>query len=312
MFSKVCEKTYNFKIRMKTMSDYKIKKYEKGIEDEQAKLGTEMTTDWTDFGQTPADRLKEYYSREDFDPETRLYAFKDGKLVGFIVSRILPDAEDGIKRAQHDFPLAYDNNEEVGKLLYNKAVEVLKKKGVQVLEARVGANWGNTLKLAKKLGYKEARTFFVRSEVPINKVEIKPQSIFVDFDPEKDRKGLIKFYMEQFNFTEEQATTNFDGIISGEGDGSYCQPLHKEGDKIIARGLVFVPNEDPKTATLRPLAPVTDNFEAYLSKAAEFAKEKGAEKIQMYFGGQQLDQLDFYKKKGFEVQGEYHIYEKEI
>ncbi|NHJ47268.1 MAG: GNAT family N-acetyltransferase [Asgard group archaeon] len=294
------------------MSDYVIKKYEKGIEEEQAKLGTEMTSEWTDFGQTPAERLKEYYSAEGFDPDTRLYAFKDDKLVGFIVSRVLPDTEDGIKRAQHDFPLAIDNNEEVGKLLYNKAVEVLKEKGVKVLEARVGSGWGNTLKLAEKLGYKEARIFFVRSELAINKIKTKPQSIFVDFDPEKDKDILIKFYMEQFNFTEEQAIANYEGIIAGEGGFTYCQLLHKEEGKIVARGLVVVPNEDPKTATLRPLAPVTDNFESYLSKAAEFAKGKGAEKIQMYFGGPQLEQLDFYEKKGFEVQGKFYIYEKEI
>jgi hypothetical protein len=294
------------------MSDYEIKKYEKGVEEEQAKLGTEMTKEWTDFGQTPAERLKEYYSRDDFDPDTRLYAFKDGKLVGFIVSRILPDAEDGIKRAQHDFPLAYDNNKEVGKLLYNKAVEVLKEKGVQVLEARVGAEWGNTLKLAKELGYKEARIFFIRSELDVNKVDIKPQSVFVDFNPDKDRDILIKFYMEQFNFTEEQAIANYEGIIAGEGGYTYRQLLHKKENKLVARGLVVVPDEDPKIATLRPLAPVTDNFDDYLSKAAEFVKEKGSEKIQMYFGGPALDQLDFYKKKGFEVQGEYFIYEKEI
>ena len=294
------------------MSDYEIKIYEKGIEDEQAKLGTEMTQDWTDFGQTPADRLKEAYSREDFDPETRLYAFKEGKLVGFIVSRVLPDAEDGIKRAQHDFPLALDNNEEVGKLLYNKAVEVLKEKGVQILEARAGPGWGNTVKLAEMLDYKKARTLFVRTELNIKKAKVEKQKTFVDFDHEKDREQLIQFYIDNFNMTEEQATTNYDGIISGEGGGTYSQPIQREKDKIVARGLVFVPNEDPKTATVRPLFPDNKNFDAYLSKAAEFAKGKGAEKFQMYFGGQVLDQLDFYKDKGFEVKSEVFIYEKEI
>jgi hypothetical protein len=294
------------------MSDYEIKIYEKGIEEEQAKLGTKMTEDWTDFGQTPADRLKEAYSREDFDPETRLYAFKDGKLVGFIVSRVLPDAEDGIKRAQHDFPLALDNNEEVGKLLYNKAVEVLKEKGVKILEARVGAAWGNTVKLAEMLEYKKARTLFVRTEIDIKKIKIEKQKIYEDFDPEKDKEQLIQFYKDNFNMTDEQAKTNYEGIISGEGGGSYYQPIQREKDKIVSRGLVFISNEDPKTATVRPLFPDNKNFEAYMSKAAEFAKDKGVEKFQMYFGSQILDQIDFYKKKGFEVKGEVFIFEKEI
>ena len=71
------------------MSDYEIKIYEAGFEEAQAQLGTELTQDWQDFGQTPADRLKQYYSAEDFDPETRLYAFKGEEMVGFIVARIL-------------------------------------------------------------------------------------------------------------------------------------------------------------------------------------------------------------------------------
>ncbi|NHJ41255.1 MAG: hypothetical protein FK731_14580 [Asgard group archaeon] len=293
------------------MSEYEIKIYEKGIEEEQAKLGTEMTKDWIDFGQTPADRLKVAYSREDFDPETRLYAFKDGKLVGFIVSRVLPEAEDGIKRAQHDFPLAYDNNEEVGKLLYNRAVEVLKEKGVQILEARANAEWGNTIKLAEMLEYKKARTLFVKTEMDIKKAKPKEQKIFEDFEPERDKEQLIQFYKDNFNMTDEQATTNYEGIISGEGGGTYYQPIQREKDKIVARGLVFVPNEDPKTATIRPLFPDNKNFEAYLSKAIEFAKGKGTEKLQMFFGGQIIDQIDFYKDKGFEIKGEAFIYEKE-
>ena len=294
------------------MSDYEIKIYEKGIEEEQSKLGTEVTKDWADFTQTSAEDLKANYSREGFDPETRLYAFKDGKLVGFIVSRILPEEEDGVIKAQHDFPLVLSGHEEASKLLYKKAMKVLKDKGVKIIEARVGPNWLGTIELAKKLEYKKARHLFVRTELDLKKAKIEKQNIFVDFDPEKDREQLIQFYINQFNMTDEQAKTNYEGIISGQGGGSYFQPIQRDKDKIVARGLVFIPNEDPKTATIRPLFPDSKNFEAYLSKAAEFAKDKGVEKFQMFFGGQIIDQIDTYKEKGFEVKGEVFIFEKEI
>ncbi|MHA1210948.1 MAG: hypothetical protein ACTSSH_00670 [Candidatus Heimdallarchaeota archaeon] len=294
------------------MTEYIIKTYEKGMEDEQAKLGTETTKDWTGFGQSTAENLKTYYAREDFDPETRLYAYKDDKLVGFMVARILPDAEDGIKRAQHDFPLALEGSEEVGKLLYNKAVETLKKKGVKILEARVSKGWGKTLELAEKLEYKKSRVLYVRTEAEISKLKMKEtKQIFDDFDPEKDSEQLVQWFIDKFNMTKEQAEANIDGIIKSE-EGYYAQPIIREGDKIVTRGLVYVPKEEP-VAVFRPLTPnPKKNFDAYLAKITEFAKEKGAEKFQVFFGGPALDDLDFYKSFGFEVISKVLIFEKEI
>ncbi len=301
-----------FSEKISTMSDYEIKIYEKGFEDAQAQLGTEARTDWTDFGQTPAERLKEYYARDDFDPETRLYAFKGEELVGFIVSKVLPDSEDGIKKAQHDFPIVKKGHEKASKLLYKKVVETLKGKGVQVLEARVGKGWKGTVELAEKLEYKKARPLYKRIEVDIDKVKFKEaEEKFEDFHPEKDKEQIIQMFKDNFNFTDEQAETNYNGIIN-PAEGSYVMPVLREGDKIISRGLLYFP-EDPKNATFRPLVPDSQKyFDAYLTKITKDAKEKGSEIFQLYLGGPQLDQLDFFKSLGFEVKGKVLIFEKEI
>ncbi|HUU77133.1 MAG TPA: hypothetical protein VMX55_02230 [candidate division Zixibacteria bacterium] len=45
------------------------------------------------------------YSQPDFDSETRHYCFHENKMVGFMVSKVLPVGDDGIKKAALDFPL---------------------------------------------------------------------------------------------------------------------------------------------------------------------------------------------------------------
>lgn len=298
------------------MSDYEIKIYEAGFEEAQAKIGTEETTEWTDFGQTPADRLKTYYSVPEFDPETRLYAFKGDEMVGFIVSRILPveeDAEDKTVKAQHDFPIVKKGHEKASELLYNKCIETLKAKGAKVIEARVGKGWLGTLELAEKYGYKKNRILFMSIELPIEKVTAKETDAkFVDFDHEKDKEQILKIFTETFNMTEEAAQANYDGIIKPP-EGWYAQPVLKEGDKIIARGLLYVP-EDPKKATFRPLTPDPEkHFESYLAKVTEIAKEKGSEVFQLYVGGPTMEtQLEFFKKYGFEPATKVLIFDKEV
>ncbi|HUT81096.1 MAG TPA: hypothetical protein VMZ29_07825 [Candidatus Bathyarchaeia archaeon] len=295
------------------MSDYIIKTYEKGIEDEQAKLGTEVTKDWKDFGQTSAENLKQAYAQEGFDPETRFYAYKGDKLVGFMVSRILPETDNGIKRVQHDTPFAYDNDREVGKLLYQKGMETWKAKGVNVVEFRVCKKWGNTIEIAEELAYKKARIHYVKTEIELD--QIKSQGIedkFIDFEPERDKEQLIQYFQDNFNMSKEQATANFDGIVNVT-DGFYNQPIIREGDKITSRGLVYVSKENPEIATFRPLTPDPNKYiDSYLARITKFAKEKGAKKFEVYFGGQALDTLDLYKAHGFKVATEVFIYEKEI
>ena len=294
------------------MSDYELKNYEKGIEEAQAALGTEVTKDWSFFGQSDAEALRNAYSREGFDPETRHYAFKDGELVGFLVSRILPDAEDGIKRATFDFPFVKEGHEKAGELLYERAMKTFKEKGVQIADVRALEGWKGTLEKAKKYDFKKGALRFVRIKASLDKLQPKEhKEKYVNFDPVKDKEQIIAIFTGQFNMTQEQAEANFDGIINPP-EGEYTQPILKEGDKIISRGLLYIP-KDPKNATFRLPAPEPIKyFDAYLANIIPVAKEKGAENFELYVGGPQLEHLDLFKEYGFSVEDEIFTYEKEI
>ncbi|MHA1188788.1 MAG: hypothetical protein ACTSSK_18425 [Candidatus Heimdallarchaeota archaeon] len=113
------------------MAKYVIKKYEKGFEVDQERIGNEVALTFLQPHQTRAEFLKERYSQEDFDSETRLYAFKDDEMVGFLTSRVLEEQEDGVKRASLTPPSVLSKHAEVNDILFNQATEILTKKGVQ-------------------------------------------------------------------------------------------------------------------------------------------------------------------------------------
>lgn len=295
------------------MTDYKLQLYQKGIEEAQSSLGREVTEKWEDFHQSSAEYLQNVYSRPDFDPETRLYAFKDDELVGFMVSRVVPESEKEERRiANLDFPFVKKGHEEVSKILYEKAIKTLKRKGVKLVQARVGKNWHGTVEQAEKLGYKKKNIMFLRMMTEVTRIQLENiEERFNEFDPEQDEEQLIQFYKDHFNMSDEQARTNFEGIIKSE-DGLYFQPVFKEGDKIISRGLLFIP-KDSHNASFRPLVPdPTKYFEEYLAYITKIAKEKEIEKFQLTLGGAQLDHLEHYKLYGFEVTNKIFYYEKEI
>ncbi len=290
------------------MTDYTLKNYEKGIEEAQAELGTEVTKDWSFFGQSDAAALKNAYSREGFDPETRHYAFKDGKLVGFLVSRILPDTEDGIKRATFDFPFVRKGHEKAGELLYKRGIATLKEKGVKIADVRVLDGWKGTTEHAEKYGFKKGNLQFVRIKGSLSDIQPKDHTEkFENFDPERDKEQIMKLFTEQYDMTSEQAETNFDGIVNPP-EGQYFQPILREGDKIIARGLLYIP-DDPKDATFRLLSPnATQYFDAYLANIIPVAKGNGAENFELFLGGPTLEQLDLFKSYGFSVVDEAFTY----
>jgi len=157
------------------MSKYDIKSYQESFLEAQEKVGTEATKDWRGFGQTPATRLKQIY----FDPETKLYAFKGDELVGFLTSTIVPESEDGIKRANLEFALCLPEHEECADLLFEKAVENLKKKGVQKIQTRVGEVYKGTVEKAKKHGLNYSRDLYILLEAKIKDLSVKESDVAI-------------------------------------------------------------------------------------------------------------------------------------
>lgn len=107
-------------------------------------------------GQTKKEQLIAEYSKETFDPRTRIYGFKDGKMCGFITcsrSEEIPETH-----AYFEFPFVLPGEDQLESLLINKALEVLRNLGIKRIIARAGPYWGHTEQLALEHGFENDRS----------------------------------------------------------------------------------------------------------------------------------------------------------
>jgi hypothetical protein len=295
------------------MSKYEIKTYNEEFLEDQEKVGIEATKDWSAFGQTPAAQLKQIYSREGFDPETKFYAFEGDKLVGFLTSTIVPEDESGIKIANLEFPLTLPEHEECAELLFKSAVEMLKKKGVKKLQTRVGEPYKGTIEKAKKWGYIYSKDLYILIDADVKKMKIKESEIeIVDFDVTQDMDAMIKIFVEQLGASEEYARTNFERIANDKE----TFPIHmviREDDKIVGRVLAYRNPNDPNEFNFGNIFYTDEKyFEPLLSIAIKRIKELKGKTASLFLYDDTLEQEDKYSSFGFSRQAKIDYFEKEI
>ena len=292
------------------MSDYVIKKYEEGFIEEQVKVGTEAIKDWQYFGQTQAEQLKEVYSRDDFDPETRLYCFKNDKMVGFLTARIVERDEGNFGFLR--LPFVLPEHEEVTELLFNEIVEVFKKKGITNIRAEGADAWGNTLDLIKKWDFKEKEVSFYTYELELKDVkdfEVDQTIEVVDFDYDKDVEQMVGIFMNEFGYTEEQAKQNFETIKGF--DGVIAHLIVKEEDKIKGRALAYL-TDDPKLAINGYMYGEASIQKALQKAVFKKSKEKEVERMQMFFNPRNEAIIPTYEEFGFKLGCKGIVFEKDI
>jgi hypothetical protein len=295
------------------MSKYEIKSYQEAFLEAQEKVGTEATKDWRGFGQTTATQLKQIYSQEGFDPETKLYAFKGDEMVAFLTSSIVPESEDGIKRANLEFALCLPGHEECSDLLFEKAVENLKKKGVQRIQTRVGDMYIGTVEKAKKHGLNYSRDYYIYIEAEVSALSAKESEFeILEFDESRDLEQMIKIFVEELGASEEYAKSNFERIIKDKETFAVHMVIREE-DKIVGRVLAYRNQNNPKEFNFGDLYYVDEKyFSPLLSIAISKIKELGGEKASHFLFGQTLPLLEKYQSFGFSQVGKIDYYEKEI
>ncbi|MCE7733651.1 MAG: hypothetical protein GPJ54_02155, partial [Candidatus Heimdallarchaeota archaeon] len=154
---------------------YVIKNYSEEYLQKQFEIGNSILSSWSGATQTSVENLKQVYSAENFDPETKLYAFKDDEMVGFITATIKPlkEGEENL-RANMEFPIVLEGHEAAEDLLYSKAIEVLRSKGVKRVQSRATDLWGETKDKAKIYGYEQKEV--LNSNATLNTTEYQSQA----------------------------------------------------------------------------------------------------------------------------------------
>jgi hypothetical protein len=133
--------------------NYILKNYEKGFESDQARIGIEVTKKWLwPYAYDEEDLLK-IHAHPNFDPDTRIYCFLDGKMVGCMYALIKPVGEDGTPSAYLDFPRMVPDHEHEAYLLIEKMIKTLQQKGISHLFGHVTTMVPGDIQLAKDLGF---------------------------------------------------------------------------------------------------------------------------------------------------------------
>ena len=292
---------------------YTIKSYQEEFLDAQERVGREATKNWTSFAQTPADQLKLAYSQPGFDPETRHYCFENGELVGFLTSKA---EEDG--KASLEFPIVLPDHEDAESLLFEKAVDTLRKKGVKVIRTRVSKGWGKTEEMAEKWGYTFAEELAVTYSVPVDTARTKDipgLEDVVSYEHEKDFEQMVDIFVAHFDMTPEHARANFE-TIENAGDKVVAHLVIRKDGKVIGRGMAFR-GDDPTEAFTGTLYVTEEKQrELLLTKIVTICKEKGIKTLDAPLYGDLLKQKDqlikLFESLGFTQTGTTSYYEKKI
>ena len=281
------------------MSGYEIKHFSKGFEDDQERVGKEVAKTWIFAHQSGAERLKELYSKPDFDPETRHYSFKEGRMVGFLTTKVVEPKEDGKKRASLVFPSVLLGHEESVGLLYEKAITVLREKGVEIVETLASPLCGEQIELAQQYGFKHKEDH--NNIVYIQKVKKLENGIEVtdvrNFDSNKDMDNWLAIIKKIDNRTDEQLEQ-----IKGEIDDEnvIAHLIIEEKDEIVGTVLIYRNPIKTESANLAaPYATEEKYFKQLIARASTIALENGIEEFMIWLFGERLVLKDYVEAASF-------------
>lgn len=202
-------------------------------------LITEVTKDWKHWQYPPYERLKETYeTRDNFTPETRHFAYKDGKLVGFLASAREREA-DGKVIGSIQRPFILNDDPKVEQFLMEKALKTLKEKKVDVVQTAYQEGWGDP-EFLKRHGYKKGDVALKLTEIPFktydtsnfaNKYNVR------EADPVEDKGAIIEAFKTEMTQTEEEIGQIIDQWK--EAPNILCNAIVREGDEIISHSMVI-------------------------------------------------------------------------
>ncbi|MHA2031877.1 MAG: hypothetical protein ACW99A_20485 [Candidatus Kariarchaeaceae archaeon] len=299
---------------------YEIRNYKEEYLEKHVEIGTAVYKDWIGQVQTTVDQLKQVYSGENFDPETKFYAFKDDKMVGFLTATVQPQEEDKPITARMEFPVVLEGYEEANNELFNVAYETLKNKGVTSILSRAGPKWGSTLKFVKEQGYTEENVISRSSIFDPNDISIEADTSKVEeFVSERDIEAALELFVEVFNINDdtqiENLRTQF-ATLEEQVAKIYAQSTIRDGDKMVGRQLMYAPLDDPDTAIMAQVIVVGDNVEEnsrrLLARNLEIAKEHGVKRINFTIRDNILDREEEFTKLGFKFDENLKMYKKDL
>lgn len=299
---------------------YRVEYYREEFLEMQEQIGNTVFEKWVGQRQTTADDLKKAYSGENFDPETKLYAFKDDKMVGFLTASILPHQEDQPKTARMEFPLVLEDYEDAVPLLLETAFDTLRRKHVSLVLSRAAPLWGKTVELANQWGYELNNVMSKVSTFDPREIEMNEDtSVVKQFDVESEIEAMLEFFVKIYDMTDDSQIQNIKNQILNLDNlvgELYAQSIIKDSERITTRQIMYKQQNDDRVILGQPLA-LGDNVQELklkvLAHNIAIAKEHNIERLEFAIFGQDLDEeAEKYQKVGLSFKDNLVMYKKTL
>ncbi len=305
------------------MSEYLIKEYEPGMEEELVKVGTEVALKWVWPYQHSIEGLRNICSQPDFDPKLLLSCFKDGKLVGYILARIgyssliRPDLkEEDCVYARIFYPRVFPGYEKATDLLMERIISALKEKGVNLVRVRVSTMRKGSVQYIEKLGFIQNQKYplgyklYYNYELSKGKLERLTNKV-EEFDKEMDLEECTNWIAEFFLISNEQAEKYILDISSREDLVSHL--VIRENDELTGYSYACPNNINEKIiASFYIEAKNDENFKELIIETINRSIEKNGEYFLVDVVYSVLRFEEAVKSLGLSKVATWGIYEKKL
>ncbi len=286
--------------------EYEFKLYSESYLDKQFEIGNQIISTWLGGQQTPVDRLRDIYSRSDFDPETKFYALYNNEVVGFIPAKQIDEAN-----ANLEFPLLLAEHGAAEEPLMEFALDTLRKKGVSKVVTRASPRWGKTMDLADKYDYSLKELMWKNARLAVGDYTFQDAVVEVS-DVEKSDYDAIKDILVSFRKNSPAEAEKQVSLLDRISERVTSWKIVKENGKIVGHDHLVQDIRDSKKSRMNAIYATSDEIRNGIMNAhVKAAVNNGIEYIDNFFFGPSEKLAIPYLQYGFEI-SDLYAYEKTL
>jgi hypothetical protein len=292
------------------MQNYVVKNYQKGFEQDQARIGTEVARNWIWPFAYDQEDLEKASAQPDFDPDTRHYCFLGDEMVGYMFSLITTSADGSGSTANLEFPRMVAGHRQAAELLMERAFNTLKKKGVSRVTGRVTTMVPEDIQLAEKTGFTIrdwGHKLYYSYEMEWGKLDIygsKAEEINPDIDLNECAQIATHWYKRPADWCFN--------LLKGWHDWGIITHLGVRVSGHLVAACLVAPNViRPTTAALYyVVSPDEDNLKSMLVKAVNQCVDRGIHNLIADLINEHRQYVSVYERLGFNRVAEWARCEK--
>lgn len=286
--------------------NYELKHFSESYLEKQFEIGNHHLSTWLGAQQTPVSRLRDIYSKENFDPETKFYALHNNEVVGFITATL----GEG-QSAKMEFPLILPGHEDAEEKLMEFAFTTLRKKGVAKVISRASPRWGKTMELANTYEYKKKELMWKNGRLDVKSYVQQNSDVDIKDVVESDYDEIRNILMSFRENTEQEAQKQVE-LLHKISERVTSWKIVRENNKMAGHDHLVQDIRDNKKARMNAIFATRDEIRHGIMNAhVQAAIKNGIQYIDIFFFGPTVLMDGPYLQYGFDI-SDLYAFEKSL